>query len=36
LLGLLFDAEAGGDMFLEHVGLFPNCMVIQPRRPFYP
>jgi hypothetical protein len=32
LLGLGFDSEGGGDMFLRNVELSPNCMALQPAR----
>jgi hypothetical protein len=32
-LGLIFDPEDGGDMLLRNVGLPPNYMALQPRRP---
>jgi hypothetical protein len=35
LLGLLFNAEDGGDMFLRNVGLSPNYKALQPRRPYF-
>jgi hypothetical protein len=34
LLGLPLDLEYGGDMFLRNVGLSPNCMVLQSKRPY--
>jgi hypothetical protein len=33
LLGLLFDPEDVGDIFLRNVGLSPNYKALQPRRP---
>jgi hypothetical protein len=32
LLGLIFDPEDGGDIFLRNVGLSLNCTSLQPRR----
>jgi hypothetical protein len=32
LLGLLFDPEDGGYMFIRNVGLSPNYTTLQPRR----
>jgi hypothetical protein len=34
VLGLLFNLENEGDMFLQTVRLSPNCIVLWPRRPF--
>jgi hypothetical protein len=34
LLGLFFDPEYGGDMFLQNTGLSPNYTVLQPRSPY--
>jgi hypothetical protein len=34
-LGLLFDSEDGGDMFLRIVGLSPNYTALQPSMPYY-
>jgi hypothetical protein len=34
LLGLFFDLEDGGDMFLRNVGLSPNYTALQARRMF--
>jgi hypothetical protein len=29
-----FNSEDGGNQFLRNVGLSPNYMVLQPRRPY--
>jgi hypothetical protein len=34
LLGLLFDLEDGGKMFMRNVGFSPNYGAMQPRRPY--
>jgi hypothetical protein len=31
LLGLLFNPEDGGNMFLQHINLSMNYMVLEPR-----
>jgi hypothetical protein len=33
LLLLLFNPEDGGDIFIENVGLSPNCTVLQHGEP---
>jgi hypothetical protein len=34
LLGILFDPDVGGDIFVRNVGHSPNYTALQPRNPF--